>query len=98
MRKPASPPTARAENWILIRRTAVIAGSCGLLRLLRLLHKSIRLLVARLEMDDAVRIDDDRCIGTTQRLPFVARAFPVSTPPIAAVQADVQADHELRVD
>ena len=94
MRKPASPPTARAENWILVRRTAVIAGSCGLLRLLLLFHKSIRLLVARLEMDDAVRIDDDHCIGTTQRLPIVARAFPVSTPPIAAGQVDV----ELRVD
>ena len=41
-----------------------------------------------------LRIDDDRRIGTTQRLPIVARAFPVSTPPIAVGQVDV----ELRVD
>ena len=94
MRKPASPPTTRAENWILVRRTAVIAGSFGIPRLLLLFHVSIRLLVARLVMDDAVRIDDDHRIGTTHRLPIVARAFPVSTPPIAAWQVDV----ELRVD
>ena len=94
MRKPASPPTARAENWILVRRTAVIAGSLGLPRLLLLFHARIRLLVARLVMDDTVRIDDDHRIGTAHRLSIVARAFPVSTPPIAAGQVDV----ELRVD
>ena len=88
MRKPASPPTARAENWILVRRIAVIAGSIGLPRLLLLFHASIRLLVARLVMDDTVRIDDEH------KLPNVARAFPVSTPPTAALQIDV----ELRVD
>ena len=94
MRKPASPSTTRAENWILVRRTAVIAGPFGIPRILLLFHVSIRLLVARLVMDDAVRIDDDHRIGTTHRLPIAARAFPVSTPPIAARQVDV----ELRVD
>ena len=71
----------------------VIAGSWGLLRLL--LPASIRLLVARLVMDDPVRIDDDHLILIDgHKLPIVARAFPVSTPPIAAWQVDV----ELRVD
>ena len=94
MRKPASPPTARAEKCVLVRRIAVIAGSFGIPRLL-LFHASIRLLVARLVMDDTVRIDDDHLILLDgQRLPIVARAFPVSTPPIAAGQVDV----ELRVD
>ena len=94
MRKAASPQTTRAENWILVRRTAVIAGSFGLPRLL-LFHVSIRLLVARLVMDDTVRIDDDHLILIDgHRLSIVARAFPVSTPPIAAWQVDV----ELRVD
>ena len=46
-------------------------------------------------MDDTVRIDDDHLILIDgHRLPIVARAFPVSTPPIAAWQVDV----ELRVD
>ena len=72
----------------------MIAGSFDMHRILLLFHASIRLLVARLVLDDAVRIDDDHCIGTTQRLPIVARAFPVSTPPIAVWQVDV----ELRVD
>ena len=45
-------------------------------------------------MDDAVRIDDEHRIGTAHKLPNVARAFPASTPPIAAGQVDV----ELRVD
>ena len=89
MRKQASPSTARAENWILVR-----AGSFGLPRLLLLSHVSIRLLVARLVMDDTVRIDDDHRIGAAHRLPSVARAFPVSTPPIAALHVAV----ELRVD
>ena len=94
MRKPASPPTARAENCTLVRRIAVIAASFDLPRLLLLFHVSIRLLVARLVMDDTVRIDDDHRIGTAHRLPSVARAFPASTPPIAALQVDVA----LRVD
>ena len=59
-----------------------------------LFHVSIRLLVARIVMDGTVRIDDDHRIGTTHRLPNVTRAFPVSTPPIAAGQVDV----DLRVD
>ena len=62
--------------------------------MLLLCHVSIRLLVARLVMDDTFRIDDEHRIGTAHRLPSVARAFPVSTPPIAALQVDV----ELLVD
>ena len=66
-----------------------------LLLLLLLLHACIRLLAARLVMDDPVRIDDDHLIPINgHKLPIVARAFPVSTPPIAAWQVDV----ELRVD
>ena len=88
MRKPASQSTARSENWIL-----VTAGSFDFPHLL-LCHVCIRLLVARLVMDDTFRIDDEHRIGTAHRLPSVARAFLVSTPPIAALQIDV----ELRVD
>ena len=93
MRKPASPPTARAGNWILVRRTTVVAGSFGIDRVLLLFHASIRLLVARLVMDDTVRIDDDHLILASTTTITVARAFPVSAPPIAARQVDV----ELRV-
>ena len=42
-------------------------------------------------MDDTFRIDGEHPIDW---LPSVARAFPVSTPPTAALQIDV----ELRVD
>ena len=42
-------------------------------------------------MGDTFRIDGEHLID---KLPSVARAFPVSTPPIAALQIDV----ELRVD
>ena len=66
----------------------------GFLVFFLLFHVSIRLLVARLVMDDTFRIDDEHRIGMAHRLPSVARAFPVSTPPIAALQVDV----ELRVD
>ena len=86
VRKPASPSTARPERWIL-----VLAGSFGVRNLLFLCHVCTRLLVARLFMDDTFRIDGEHLID---RLPSVARAFLVSTPPTAALQIDV----ELRVD
>ena len=55
----------------------------------------IRWLDGQCEPAGPVRIDDDRpIIINGHRLPIVARAFPVSTPPIAAWQVDV----ELRVD
>ena len=38
-------------------------------------------------MDDTFRIDGEHLID---KLPNVARAFPVSTPPIAALQVDVE--------
>ena len=85
MRKPASPSTARSENWIL-----VLAGSLGVRNLLVLCHVCARLLVARLFMDNTFRIDGEHLID---RRPSVARAFPVSTPHTAALQIDV----ELRV-
>ena len=94
MRKTASPPITRAEHWILVRRTAVIACSFGIPRILLRFHASIRLLVARLVMGDTVRIDDDHLILALTTSITVARAFPVSTPPIAARQVDV----ELSVD
>ena len=88
MRRPASPPTARVEDWILVLLLL-------LLRLLLLLHASIRLLAARLVMDDPVRIDNDHLIPINgDRLPVVALAFLASTPPSAAWEVDV----ELRVD
>ena len=59
------------------------------LRVLR--YVCTRLLDDRLFMDDTFRIDGEHLID---RLPRVARAFPVSTPPTAALQIDV----ELRVD
>ena len=59
-----------------------------------LFYVSIRLLVARLVRDEIFRIDGEQRIGTAHTLPTVARAFPVSTPPIAALQVDV----ERRVD
>ena len=63
--------------------------------LLLLLPASIRLLVARLVMDDPVRFDDDHLILIHgHRLPIAALAFLDSRPPIAAWQVDV----ELRVD
>ena len=86
MRKPASPSTTRPENWIL-----VLAGSFGLRNLLFLCHVCTRLFVARLFMDDTFRTNGEHLID---KLPSVARAFPVSTPPTAALQIDV----ELRVD
>ena len=87
MRRPASPPTTRVEDWILIILLF-------LLILLLLLHAGIRLLAARLVVDDPVRIDDDHLIPINgHRLPVVALAFLASTPPSAAWEVDV----ELRV-
>ena len=86
VRKPASPSTTRSETWIL-----VLAGSLGFRNVGVLCHVCTRLLVARLFMDDTFRIDGEHLID---RLPSVARAFPASTPPTAALQIDV----ELRFD
>ena len=41
-------------------------------------------------MDDTVRIDDDHLILDLTTTITVARAFPVSTPPIAPRQVDVE--------
>ena len=87
MRKPASPSTARSENWIL-----VLAGSFGFRTFLFSLSR-VHYLARRSPffMDDTFRVDGEHLID---KLPSVARAFPVSTPPTAALQIDV----ELRVD
>ena len=75
MRRPVSPPTARVEDWILVLILLLFL-------LLLLLHASIRLLAARLLVDDPVRIDDDHLIPINgHKLPVVALAFLASTPP-----------------
>ena len=77
---------ASRVGWFL-----VLAGSFGFRNLRFLCHVCTRLLVVRLFMDGTFRIDGEHLID---RLPSVARAFPVITPPTAALQIDA----ELRVD